>query len=117
MSEVSRRDFAVRAAALASGAWLAASARGDDDPTPGAAEADSAGPATVSEPLTFADHQLAALLEHYPAEHLTDDMRAGILAKLAGQRALAERLRRVPLPWHVEPALTFRALGRHAPEA
>jgi len=98
MSTVSRRDFASQMTAVLSGAAVASLA------TPGSA----ADPMPTDQPATSVeDHQLAILKELYPAPHLTDEMREGIRGGLLHNRALAERIRKVPLTHDVPPAFTF----------
>ncbi len=58
------------------------------------------------------DLQLRSLVRQYPAEHLTDDMLAGIRAGLRRNAQQAERLRAVGLQNSDEPAFVFRAYRR-----
>jgi hypothetical protein len=53
------------------------------------------------------DHQLAVLKELYHPAHLTEEMEAGIREGLKHNRALAERIRKVPLTHDVPPAFSF----------
>lgn len=82
------------------------------------AESESAGAAQPAEPPEGAqpvpppapaDLLLAALLEQYPGEHLTDEMRAGIRDGLRNNLAESERLRAFPLDNFDAPAVIFRA--------
>jgi hypothetical protein len=100
MSTVTRRDFATHMTAALSGAVAASLAT----------------PASAADPMTdkpadstsrFEDHQLAVLKELYPAPHLTEEMEKGIREGLKHNRALAERIRKVPLTHDVPPAFSF----------
>jgi hypothetical protein len=100
MSTVSRRDFASQMTAALSGAVAASMAT----------------PSSAADPMTdkpadstprVEDHQLAILKELYPAPHLTAEMFEGIRDGLEHNRALAERIRKVPLAHDVPPAFAF----------
>ena len=100
MSTVSRRDFATQMTAALSGAVAASLAT----------------PTSAADPMTdkpadstpkVEDHQLAILKELYPTGHLTEEMYAGIREGLKHNRALAERIRKVPLTHDVPPAFSF----------
>jgi hypothetical protein len=100
MSTVSRRDFATHMTAALSGAVAASLAT----------------PASAAEPMTekpadstpkVEDHQLAVLKEIYHPVHLTAEMETGIREGLKHNRALAERIRKVPLTHDVPPACSF----------
>lgn len=105
MTECSRRDFSARFAASVSVALAGGPVLAADVPEKPAAEPDS----SVPEPaLTFEDHQLAVLLERYPAAHLTPEMLEGVRRGLMSNRQVAERLRAMALPFDVEPAFVFR---------
>jgi hypothetical protein len=100
MSTVSRRDFASQMTAALSGAVAAS----------------LAAPMSAADPMTdkladstpkVEDHQLAILKELWPAPHLTEEMEKGIREGLKHNRALAERIRKVPLTHDVPPAFSF----------
>lgn len=102
MSTVSRRDFATQVTAALSGAVAGSLA------TPSSA----ADPMPTDKPaadstIKFEDHQIALLKELYPTGHLTEEMYQGIRDGLRHNRALAERIRKIPLTHDVPPAFSF----------
>lgn len=95
---MSRRDFARKlgvVAALSGSASLTSGASADDAETPPDADADSL--------------LLAALLLEYPANHLTEEMLAGIRVGIRQNRAQGRSLRSVPLENSDAPSILFRA--------
>jgi hypothetical protein len=107
MSECSRRDFSTRLAASMSATLVAGQALGDDAPAKAAAAENS--PSDAKAPgTTIDDHQLAVLLERYPAPHFTPEIIEGVRSGLAHNRRLAERIRQTALPFDTEPAFQFR---------
>ncbi len=111
---VTRREFAQRLTAgtsVALGSWAAAngedqSIQPDDPPKQQDARPDPDPDVPPPEPE---DLQLAALIQQYPAEHLTGEMLAGIRANLRRHRRQGEQLRTVELSNSDEPATILRA--------
>ena len=106
MSTVSRRDFAAQMTTAVSGAVVAALTVSTSAADPMPPKPDPSAPPPPP-PDSHEARQLALLEELHPAPHLTDEMREGIRDGLKHNRALAERIRKVPLTHDVPPAFSF----------
>ncbi len=95
---LTRRDFAGLLAS-ASGATLLSG-------SPRAVAAAQTQPATDT---SWEDLQLAALLQRYPGDHLTEEMRAGILSDLRNIRRQSEALQHYTRADAEVPPLSFAA--------
>lgn len=103
---VTRREFARKFTAgtsLALGSLAAVS---------GEAQAIDDTPQDQQPALEPEDFLLAAILQQYPVDHLTDGMLVGIRADLRRHRRQGEQLRSAALGNSDEPATLFRAWRR-----
>ena len=109
MSSVSRREFSAHVSGVVAGAVTASLATtvSAAEPMPQPPEKPATPEPAPAPPVSYEDHQLAILKELYPAPHLTPEMFDGIRDGLKHNRALAERIRQVPLTHDVPPAFQF----------